>query len=289
MKTKVFFTAFLLLLLFSCKKEKTKLDDPHQGKITITADESFKNIAEALTQRYMALYPEARLDLVIQKEDLGFLALLDRKARVALLSRELSVEEKAAFKDKIGGDMIPAPFAADAVVFIVSKVSRRTSISMDEMLKELSADTRRLIFDGTNSSNLNFVAQKLNKKPSDLKFAVINGNEKVLEEINKHPENIGVISLNTFSRPYDAKSENMRNSVKILSVVTPSGSFLPERENIKNMSYPFSRILYFATNESYYGLGNGFMRFCSQQLGQIIVSKEGLQPYNIFDREVKMQ
>jgi phosphate transport system substrate-binding protein len=55
------------------------------------------------------------------------------------------------------------------------------------------------------------------------------------------------------------------------------------------MKYPFSRVLYFLTNEAYYGLGNGWIRFSCQQLGQIVVQKEGLQPYNIFKREVQMR
>ena len=55
------------------------------------------------------------------------------------------------------------------------------------------------------------------------------------------------------------------------------------------MKYPFTRVLYFLTNESYYGLGNGLIRFSCQQLGQIVVEKEGLQPYYIFKREVQMR
>ena len=55
------------------------------------------------------------------------------------------------------------------------------------------------------------------------------------------------------------------------------------------MKYPFTRILYFLTNEGNFGLGNGFIRFSCTQVGQIVVSKEGLQPYNIFKREVQMR
>lgn len=47
--------------------------------------------------------------------------------------------------------------------------------------------------------------------------------------------------------------------------------------------------LYFLTNEGHFGLGNGFIRFSCTQKGQIVVSKEGLQPYNIFKREVMMR
>ena len=186
-------------------------------------------------------------------------------------------------------DILPAKFAVDAVVFVVSKNSVKQSLSMMEIADLLSSDNKSVIFDGTNSSNLNFVAQKLDKKPSELKFSIINGNKNIVDEINKHPEKIGVISLNTISRPYDKESQELRNSVKILPVISNQKAVMPEIATIRDMSYPFSRVLYFLTNEAYYGLGNGWIRFSCQQLGQIVVQKEGLQPYNIFKREVQMR
>ena len=279
------FTFFL-----SCKKtEKVLVDDPQQGEITVAADESFQSVTEALTQRYMALNPKTKINLVIKKEDLAFLDLLENKVRVIVMSRDLSEEEKSAYKDKIDMDILPAKFAVDAVVFVVSKNSVKQSLSMKEIADLLSSDNKSVIFDGTNSSNLNFVAQKLDKKPSELKFSIINGNKNIIDEINKHPEKIGVISLNTISRPYDKESQELRNSVKILPVISNQKAVMPEIATIRDMSYPFSRVLYFLTNEAYYGLGNGLIRFSCQQLGQIVVQKEGLQPYNIFKREVQMR
>ena len=279
------FTFFL-----SCKKtEKVLVDDPQQGEITVAADESFQSVTEALTQRYMALNPKTKINLVIKKEDLAFLDLLENKVRVIVMSRDLSEEEKSAYKDKIDMDILPAKFAVDAVVFVVSKNSVKQSLSMKEIADLLSSDNKSVIFDGTNSSNLNFVAQKLDKKPSELKFSIINGNKNIIDEINKHPEKIGVVSLNTISRPYDKESQELRNSVKILPVISNQNAVMPEIATIRDMSYPFSRVLYFLTNEAYYGLGNGLIRFSCQQLGQIVVQKEGLQPYNIFRREVQMR
>ena len=160
---------------------------------------------------------------------------------------------------------------------------------MDEIRSELNSDQKRIIFDGTNSSNLNFVAQKLNTTPDKLKFSIINGNRNIIEQLNQYPDKIGVIALNTISRPYDKESEDLKNSVKILNVVEKGKAYEPNISNIKEMTYPFTRVLYFLTNEGYYGLGNGFIRFSCQQLGQIVVEKEGLQPYNIFKREVQMR
>lgn len=280
----------ILLVAVSCKKKAKRLvDNPQFGEITMSADESFKSVAEALTDRYMALNPETKINLVIKKEDLGFLDLLEGKVRVIMMSRDLSEQERDAYKKKIDMDPLPAKFAADAVVFVVQKNADRTSISLEELKAELQSDDKRIVFDGTNSSNLNFVAQKLGTAPAKLKFSVISGNKNVVEQLNQHPNKIGVISLNTISRPYDKASEELRNSIKILSVSDGKGSFEPSIPNLRTMSYPFTRVLYFLTNEAYYGLGNGLIRFSCMQLGQIVVAKEGLQPYNIFEREVQMK
>ncbi|MBN8622533.1 MAG: substrate-binding domain-containing protein [Flavobacteriales bacterium] len=284
----IFLISFFVLVI-SCKKTDKIVDNPQLGTITVTADESFKSVSEALTERYMALNPNTKINLVIKKEDLAFLDLLDNKARVIIMSRELTEKEKQGYKEKIDMEMQPAKFAADAVVFVVPKNSTKENISVEEIEKELQSDNKKIIFDGTNSSNLNFVAQKFKTTPDKLKYSIISGNKNIIEQLNKYPDKIGVISLNTISRPYDKESESLKNSVKILKVVEGGKSYEPDIINLKNMTYPFTRVLYFLTNEGYYGLGNGFIRFSCQQLGQIVVEKEGLQPYNIFKREVQMR
>jgi phosphate transport system substrate-binding protein len=58
---------------------------------------------------------------------------------------------------------------------------------------------------------------------------------------------------------------------------------------MRKMKYPFTRVLYFLTNEGNFNIANGFIRFSCTHLGQKIVQKEGLQPYNIYKREVQMR
>lgn len=284
------FAILLCIILISCSKEKKQdIDNPNKGEITIEVDESFQSVTEALTERYMALNPQTKINLVVKKEDLALLDFFERKIRVVVLSRELSAKEKETFDKKIDLPWQPAKFAADAVLFVVPKNSALESISMDDIYKELQSEEKKLIFDGTNSSNLNFVAQKFNRKPSELKFSIINGNENVVEQLKKYPDKIGVISYNTISRPFGEEAEKLRNEVKILKIKQGNKTYEPSLSNLKVMTYPFTRILYFLTNEGYYGLGNGFIRFSCTQLGQIVVEKEGLQPYNLYKREVQMR
>lgn len=289
MKINILAILFCIILVSCSKEKKQDIDNPNKGEITIEVDESFQSVTEALTERYMALNPQTKINLVIKKEDLALLDFFERKIRVVVLSRELSAKEKETFDKKIDLPWQPAKFAADAVLFVVPKNSALESISMDDIYKELQSEDKRLIFDGTNSSNLNFVAQKFNRKPSELEFSIINGNENVVEQLKKYPDKIGVISYNTISRPFGEEAEKLRNEVKILKIKKGNKTYEPSLSNLKVMTYPFTRILYFLTNEGYYGLGNGFIRFSCTQLGQIVVEKEGLQPYNLYKREVQMR
>lgn len=290
MKNSLLLMIGLFVLLVSCKKKSSRvIDSPQQGEITMEVDESFASVSEALTNRYMALYPSTKINLEIKKEDLAFLDLLEGKARVIVMSRDLTDDEKRAYKKETSLDWLPAKFAADAVVFIVPKDSPRETISVEEIKQMLNNSQKDIVFDGTNSSNLNFVAQKINATPDKLQFSIINGNKNLVEQLHKFPDKIGAIGLNTISRPYDPEAETLRNSLKVLQVVENNKSYEPRVENLINMTYPFTRVLYFLTNERYFGLGNGFIRFSCTQLGQIVVSKEGLQPYHLFKREVQMR
>lgn len=285
------FNKIVLFILFfslvACSKNEA--DAPNKGEIVIVADESFRNVTEALAERYVAHYPETKLNLKFQKEDYALMDLLKQNVRVIVMSRELTDREKKLYKEMVDLPLQPAKFAGDAVVFVVAKNSPRNSISVQEIKDELQSDEKNVIFDGVNASNFNFVAQKLNLKPQNIKYSLIKGNKAIVEQINKFPNSIGVISLNTISNPHSQEAKNLREQIKILPVKDNNVAYEPNRQNIRYMKYPFTRILYFLTNEGYFGLGNGFIRFSCMQKGQIVVSKEGLQPYNIYKREVMMR
>lgn len=288
-------TNFLLLIIFlilstACKKKEEKPEiSYYKGQLTISTDDSFRSVVEALADGYMIAYPESEIKVKTQKEDLGFLDLLNDKSKIIVMSRELSPEEKSEYEKRVELKYQPARFAADGVVFIVPKNSSKSEISVEEIEKGLQAESKNFIFDGTNSSNLNFIAQKLNKKPSDLKFSIINGNENVIKELNKYPDKIGVIGWNSISRPYDKKSEQLREMIKVLPVKQNGKLYGISPENLQKMTYPYTRVLYFLINESGFNLANGFVRYSCTQIGQKIVEKEGLQPYNLYKREVQMR
>lgn len=279
------------LFIFSCdNKEKDKnVKSYYQGGISITTDESFFSVTEALGEAYMIRYPEAKINVSVHKEDQGFIDLLNQKVDVAVMSRELSEKEKSLYESKIDLPYQPAKFAGDAVLFIVPINSPKEYITIDEIKNELNSDERNIIFDGAHASNLNTVAEVFNKKPSDLKFSVIKGNVNLINKLGNYRNKIGAISLNTISRMHSAEAKELRNMIKILPVKTDDEIYDASFQNITTLKYPFTRILYFLTGESYFGMANGFIRFSCTSIGQKVVEKEGLQKYYDYKRDVRIE
>ncbi len=283
----VWYFMFILFVLYSCKNDNS--DSPQKGNIVIESDDSFQNVSQVLKDRYMLFYPKTKLDLKIVKENVSFQDILNDKARVIVMSRDLTNNEKASFKKKIGFEANPAKFAIDGLVFIVSKSSNIDSLTLSEIKGRLTDGKNSLIFDGANSSNVGTIGAFYKINTKDLKYSTLSSNEEIVEKIDKYPNSIGVISFNTISKPYNEKAIKLRESVRILPVINSNGKSINISEaTLKNFSYPFTRTLYFLTSEPYFGLGNGFIRFSCSQKGQIIVSKQGLPPYYIFPRTVKI-
>ena len=92
MKINILAVLFCIILVSCSKEKKQDIDNPNKGEITIEVDESFQSVTEALTERYMALNPQTKINLVVKKEDLALLDFFERKIRVVVLSRELSAK-----------------------------------------------------------------------------------------------------------------------------------------------------------------------------------------------------
>lgn len=284
-----FIVSIFVVASCSKKKEEPKSAEFNQGELVVLADDSFKSVVEGLAQAYMINYPSTKVEVKVQKEDLAFMDMLNNHAKMIAISKPLNQEEIQEYEKATNTKFHQDFFAIDAVLFVVSKNSTRTSLSIEDIKKELLSGEKNLIFDGNNSSNLNFVANKIGKKPSELKYATIVGNDEVVKELDRYPNKIGVISLNTISRPYANEATKLREMINVLPIEEKGKVISYEGEGLTKMKYPFVRTIYFLTNENGFGIAKGFLRFSCTQLGQIVVSKEGLQPYFLFNREVQMR
>ena len=159
---------------------------------------------------------------------------------------------------------------------------------MEEIKEMLKSGDKKLIFDGVNTSNLNAVLQKLNLDLKDVKYSRLEGNENIIESLEKFSNHIGVVSYNTISRPYGERATELRENIKILPIKVGDSLLLPNKENLKTQKYPLTKLLYFLTDEGTFGVANGLIRYSCTDIGQKIVSREGLQPYNLYPRTINI-
>ena len=273
MRNKLVLYILSAFLVFSCKSEEQKKEEATplhtRGEITLQYDDSFVNIAEALSQRYVKVYPNAKINLKVSKEDQALEDLLNHKVDMIIMSRELTEKERKYWDAKTKLPWQPSYFAADAVCFVVNKNSEKQHVSLEEIKEMLKSGDKKLIFDGANTSNLNAVLQKLNLDLKDVKYSRLEGNENIIESLEKFSNHIGVVSYNTISRPYGERATELR-------------------ENIKTQKYPLTKLLYFLTDEGTFGVANGLIRYSCTDIGQKIVSREGLQPYNLYPRTINI-
>ena len=180
----------------------------------------------------------------------------------------------------------PSFFAADAVCFVVNKNNPKEFITLEEIKEMILSEEKRLIIDGKNTSNFNTIIQKLNINRGKTHFLPIKGNNNIIKNLDKYPNHIGVISYNTISNP-NRENESKKN-IKILPIKINNSLILPNKKTLKSQEYPLTKLLYFITREEKFGLANGFISYSCTSIGQKIVNKEGLQPYFLFPRTVKI-
>ncbi len=284
-----------ILALFAvasgCSSEE-KAEELHvnQGEVTVAADESFKNIVEAQVAAYESHYPETKFHVVYTPEQKAIGLMLSDSAELAIVSRELSLDEQRYFTSR-NIPYEPATMALDAVVLIVSKENSLETISTKELKNILEGKSGgvKLIFDNSSSSNLNALTSKLQVENLNRdNISAANGTSEVFDYIERNNNSIGVVGLNWISDSDDKKAMALRNRVNILSVDPGSGAVKPSLASLRDKSYPLPKTVYLLTTQHRWGVAKGFVRFACSQIGQLVVEKMELQPYYMMAKKYEM-
>ncbi len=303
MKTifKLSYFIFLSVFIFSCGKSKGKdgkeLDTPAQGEITVAVDESFRPIIEAEKMAFQETFPYTKINLEFRPEGEAVAMLLNDKARVAVISRELNETEKQVYvQDKITYRSFK--FAGDALALITNKDNRDSMITVKELEGVMKGDIKKwseigkgglnekvvLVFDGTSSSNLTFLVEKFAiDKKEKVSFFAAKSNEEVIEYVKTHKNAMGVIGTNWISDGDDPASLGFIREINVMSVAekastNPEEYYQPFGYNLALKRYPLIRQVKLILKEPYMGLGTGFVNYMCLEQGQLIVLKGGLLP-----------
>lgn len=291
------------LTTFNCKDKKETLTKAEQktpvkralheyGNLTITVDPSFKNLAQSLANMYVVDYPDVKISIKEEIEEKAIKDFYEGKIPLLMVSKPLTKAQQQHLFDITKTRYIDSKIALDATIFITSVDNPINSISKKNIKDNLYQQnpSTTFVYDHPNSANFNTVNDKLKLKiESGTKVTAMGTAEKVIDYVQKDKSAIGIIGLNVLSDKINPKVEDYLKKVKILSITDDKGNEIaPTIPNLRNGVYPFYREIYILKNEIGFGIGAGYSRFAGSQRGQKIVTRESLQPYFLYKREVRI-
>ncbi len=289
--------AGLAVFVASCSEDKTKqpTDTLSSGTIDISVDETYRPIVEQQMRVFDSSFPEAHVNVHYKSEAECIKDFLNDKAKLILVTRELTTDEKKMLEDK---KVVPTSLAVakDAVAVIFNNVSADTVLSESQLkgiLTGVYKNKYTVVFDNQGSSTLRYVTDSLipGQKLGANVFAA-KGNDSVIKYVANNPNAIGFVGVSYVSDYNDPEGLAFIKDVKVAAIYHDSlqKEYKPYQAYIAPDWYPLTRNLYFIHRETYPGLATGLSNFLSKERGQLVFKQARLFPLrsNIIFREAQV-
>ena len=291
--------AMAWVIMTSCNRSKQPKysDTATSGYISISVDESFRNIIQQEIDVFESIYVQAGVDPIYADEARAIDLLLKDSVRLAVTSRELTDQEVKVFENR---HFTPRQnkLATDAIALIVNKQNKDTLITLDQIRGVLSGTITKwrqinlasplgglqIVFDHTHSSTIRYVVDSVLYGDS-LRGNVyaLKTNEAVIDYVAKTPDAIGVIGATWVGNNEDTTRLSFSSAVNVMAVsreqvATRANSYQPYQAYIALGYYPLVRNIYTLLTEPRSGLASGFMTFMTSDRGQRIILRAGIVP-----------
>jgi phosphate transport system substrate-binding protein len=284
-------------------------DTATSGHVSISVDETFAPILESEVDTFQKLYPDAHVKASYQPEDSVLLDLLNDKVKLAIVSRDLTAEEKAELAKQTMTPIV-THIGIDGLAIILHPSNPDSLLTVTQLRSIFSGQTTtwkqvggqtklgdiNVVFDANRSSTLRFVRDSLLRgQPLTKRVFAAKSNSEALAYVAAHPTAIGVVGVNWVSDHDDPTVMSFLRSVRVAAItarpnptkddyIPPYPRYLapysPEqlKSNSDLQRYPLQRNIYVINREARTGLGSGFASFIAGQKGQLIFYKSGLLP-----------
>lgn len=284
------------IILSACENAAQKpVDTLSKGNIDISVDETYKPIIEQQIKVFDSSFPEGHIKANYKPETECIKDFMDGNARVILVTRELSANEKQVLEQK---KVVPTTLAIakDAIAVVVNNASGDSVLSI-EQLKGILTGTYKtkytVVFDNQGSSTLRYMLDSIipGEKLGANVFAA-KGNDSVIAYVAAQPGSIGFVGVSHTSDYEDPAELAFISTVRVVSIYNDKlqKAYQPYQAFIATGHYKLTRNLYFINRETYPGLGTGFTNFLSKERGQLLFKQARLFPLrsNIVFRDASV-
>ena len=275
------------------EKKNTNKESILKGTATILVDETLTPIIEDQVAVFESKY-DAKINIVSKSESEVVISLFKEKSGIAVLSRNLTIEENKIFEQKKITPKI-TKFATDAIALISNKAHKDTLIDLKNVIEFMqgkqNSSIKGLVFDNPNSSTVRYMNDLAGIKEIPQKGVFsFKTNQEVIKFVAQNEGMIGVVGVNWLSQPLPDMQQYV-DKVNVLGVKSLSGGdyYMPSQNNIAEGKYPLARDLFIINGQGYTGLGMGFASFVAGDIGQRIILKSGLLPVRIPGRKIMIR
>jgi phosphate transport system substrate-binding protein len=285
--------------IFACgNKSKEVQDTTTSGTITIAADESLFPIIEAEREAFEYIYPKAKLNIIYTNETDAMQLVCNDSARLAIVTRELNVDEKANF-DLVKIKPRYTDIAYDAIGVIVNNNNPKNVFTKEQLGailsgeiqqwnqldKSLPAQPIQVVFDSPKSGAIRMLKDSvMNGKALGKNCFAVKSNPEVMKYVSENKNAIGLIGVAWISDQDDSSSVKFTQQIKVCELVpehpetAEAPAMKPFQAYIALKQYPLWRKVMIVSRETRMGLGTGFASYIASDKGQRIILKSGLVP-----------
>jgi phosphate transport system substrate-binding protein len=293
----VLFFVFAAAALSACldMEHKGKRNDiPTKGELEIAVDLNDSLLFVQLIDRFHDLYPKAH----ITAKFMAPIALLEGVRDKKITALYINHAFDSAMIDALESRQIKVrshDIGMGATAFIVNRSNPNSRISVDSLCLMMSGkcsawgrSNEKLVFAMLKNDLIYNDLEEFYRKnaaqpngklllPKVVQFA---SPQAVFDYVKKTPGALGFVGSNWIADRGDTLARFNRKQVKVLEVQHPvSREFhLPYQSQVFAKQYPFTRIIMGYDLQGYSGLAQGFLAFCCDQSGQVILKKSGLSP-----------
>lgn len=284
------------LMATSCGNDvKEPTDTLSTGKLIVSADETYKPIIEEQLRVFDSSYPNAEITIRYKPESECIKDFMNDSVKLILITRELSVDEKAVLEGK---KVVPTSLAIakDAMAVIVNNANADSILSKSQIKGILTGTFARkytVVFDNQGSSTVRYVMDSLiqGEKLGANVFAA-KGNDSVIDYVSKNPDAIGFLGVSYVSDYNDPEGLAFIKNVRVVSILNDKSlkPYLPYQAYIAPNDYQLTRNLYYIHRQTYPGIAVGFANFLAKERGQLIFKQARLFPLrmNIIFRSAEI-
>ena len=294
---RLLFFVFAASVFSACldMEHKGKRNDiPTKGELEIALDINDSLLFVQLIDRFHDLYPKAH----ITPKFMAPIALLEGVRDKKITALYINHAFDSAMIDALESRQIKVrshDIGMGATAFIVNRNNPNNRISVDSLCSMLSGkcsawgrSNDKLVFAMLKNDLIYNDLEEFYKKnasqpigklslPKVVQFA---SPQAVFDFVKKTPGALGFVGSNWIADRGDTLARFKRKQIKVLEVQHPvSGEFhLPYQSQVYAKQYPFIRPIMGYDLQGYSGLAQGFLAFCCDQSGQVILKKSGLSP-----------